>query len=188
MLDFVIAKAVNEFGRGTILDDISYLISAKWFLFILVALLMIAVLKFDGKKWKNILVALILAMVLYSVVDEVLIKDLVEGTSWERTRPYLAHPNEIVPIGNLNTDSSFPSSHVAGTLAILMVLCFYYRKKWVWISSIVFALLMAWSRMHNGMHYPSDILGGIVFGAIYGLIAIWTSERIFRKKKKKSSS
>ena len=185
MLDFVIVKAVNEFGRGTIIDNISYLISANWFLFILIALLMIAVLKFDDKKWKKVILALVIAIVLYSIVGDVVIKDVVEGTHWERTRPYLAYPSEIVPIGHLNTDSSFPSSHVAGTLALIIILCFYYRKKWVWISGIIFALLMALSRMHNGMHYPTDILGGVAFGLIYSYIAIWASEKIFRKKKKK---
>ncbi len=36
---------------------------------------------------------------------------------------------------------------------------------------------MALSRLHNGMHYPTDILGGIVLGLIYGVIAIILSKK-----------
>jgi membrane-associated phospholipid phosphatase len=42
--------------------------------------------------------------------------------------------------------------------------------------ALVFALLMAFSRMHNGMHYPSDMLVGAVLGMVYGLIGFWLAK------------
>ncbi len=137
MLDFIIVKTLNEFGRGTILDSISYLISAKWFLFILLAILALIIIKLD-KKYKKVIIALLIAMVLYFFIGEILIKVVSPYLGLEITRPYLAFPDEIIPIGRLNTDSSFPSSHMSSTIAVVAILCFYYRKKWIWISGAVF--------------------------------------------------
>jgi len=184
MIDFTIAKAINEFGRGTILDYISYLISVRSFLFVLLAFLAIMIFKFDNKRWKRIIIALAIAMVLYFVINEVVVKDFFESIFLERVRPYLAYPNEIIPIGHLNVDSSFPSSHMSALTGILLVLAYYYRKYWIWLASILAILIMGLSRLHNGMHYPSDVLAGIVFGLIFGFVAIWASEKIAGKKKK----
>jgi len=186
MLDFTIAKAINEFGRGTILDSISYLISIRAFLFVLLAFLAIIIFKFDNKRWKKIIITLAIAMVLYFVINEVFIKDVLESTFLERVRPYLAYPNEIIPIGHLNVDSSFPSSHMSALTGVLLILAYYYRRYWVWIASILAVLIMAFSRLHNGMHYPSDVLAGIAFGLIFGFIAIWASEKIAGKRKKRA--
>jgi undecaprenyl-diphosphatase len=186
MLDFTIAKAINEFGRGTILDNISYLISVRSFLFILLALLVIIIFKFDNKRWKKIIIALAITMVLYFVINEVVIKDFWESTFLERVRPYLAYPNEIIPIGHPNVDSSFPSSHMSALTGVLLILAYYYRKYWIWIASILIILVMGLSRVHNGMHYPSDVLAGIIFGLVFGFIAIWTSEKISGKRKKRA--
>ena len=180
MLDFAITKALNDFGSGTILDSISYLISSRLFLVILLGILMLVIFKFD-KKYKKVIVALLVAIILYFLVGEILFKLVSPYIGMERTRPYLAFPNEIIPIGHLNTDSSFPSSHMSSVVAVAAILCFYYRKKYIWISGIAFALLMALSRLHNGMHYPTDILGGIILGLIYAVISILASEELKKK-------
>ncbi len=180
MSDFVITKAINDFGSGTIIDSISYLISARWFLVIILAVIVLIILRLD-KKYKKVIFALFFALVLYLLVGEVLIKMISPYVGMERMRPYLAFPDQITPIGRLNTDSSFPSSHMSSTVAVALILGFYYRKKWIWIAGIVFVILMALSRMHNGMHYPTDILGGILLGLLYGVIAILASEEFIKK-------
>jgi len=180
MLEFVIVKAMNEFARGTILDSISYLISSRLFLVILLGILMLVIFKFD-KKYKKVIIALIVAIILYFLIGEILIKIISPYVGMERTRPYIAFPDEIIPVGHLNTDSSFPSSHMSSTIAVAAILCFYYRKKWIWISGIVFSLLMALSRLHNGMHYPTDILGGILLGLIYASLSVLASKELSEK-------
>lgn len=180
MLEFVITKAINEFGRGTIIDSLSYLISARWFMAVLLAIIILIVFKFD-KKYKKILVSIAIVLILYLLVGEVLIKIISPYVGMERARPYIAYPNEITPIGRLNTDSSFPSSHMSSTVAVITILCFYYRKKWVWISGPIFIILMALSRVHNGMHYPTDVLGGVLLGLIYAVFALLPSEELGKK-------
>lgn len=77
-----------------------------------------------------------------------------------RLRPYIAYKDLITPIGNHLSDSSFPSSHMAGTLMILTILIRLIPTSRP--IAIIIALLMAFSRIHNGMHYTTDVVAGII--------------------------
>lgn len=77
--------------------------------------------------------------------------------------------------GQLTRESlSFPSGHVSGTTAILVILCFNAlrrRKARVAVLAVsaVVALLMGASRIVLDMHWLSDVLGGYLIGAMIGL-------------------
>lgn len=64
------------------------------------------------------------------------------------------------------SDFSFPSGHAMGSVALaaaLTVLAWQTRWRWpVLIVTSMFALLVCWSRSYLGVHYPSDILAGMV--------------------------
>jgi len=68
---------------------------------------------------------------------------------------------------------SFPSSHAVNNFGFATLMSFYYRR-WSWLF-LLYASLMALSRVVVGVHYPSDILGGAVMGAgfAFGYIALW---------------
>jgi undecaprenyl-diphosphatase len=68
--------------------------------------------------------------------------------------------------------SSFPSGHTAMAF-MAQTLLSYSFKKWR-IALIIFALLVGFSRIYAGVHYPLDVLGGIVvgIGVGYALLAI----------------
>jgi undecaprenyl-diphosphatase len=182
MNEVIIVQAINALGRGTAIDAISAFVSSRIFLGVLAALTFILIVKLDRKRGKEIAIALIIALAVFFVANELVIKDIGASYGLERMRPYILHP-DIIPIGTLSTDSSFPSSHVAGLTAFAFVLACYYRRHWLYFTLAV--LIMAFSRLHNGMHYPSDILGGIAFGIIYGFVAVKVSNFLFRKKQKK---
>ncbi len=59
---------------------------------------------------------------------------------------------------------SFPSGHTTVAFATAASLSFAYPKWYVIVPSFAWAGSVAFSRMHLGLHYPSDILGGIVIG------------------------
>ena len=180
MMDFVIAKAINSFGAGTILDYFTLLVSDYIFLFLVLALIVTLIWLRDKKKVKIVLVALIIALFLHFFITGIVMKGFVAENVYFKERPYLSHPNEIGFLGETDTDTAFPSGHVALTLSVLTVLIFYYRKYWPY--ALVFALFMAFARIHNGMHYPSDVLFGALFGVVYGLSAVYLARKIFRKK------
>jgi membrane-associated phospholipid phosphatase len=78
---------------------------------------------------------------------------------------------------NRGNHNSMPSAHAANMFAATMVLFLFYRKS-LWFM-LPLALGVAFSRIYNGMHYPSDVLAGAILGAGYAvafalaLEAIW---------------
>ncbi len=73
--------------------------------------------------------------------------------------------------------NSFPSAHAANWFAATMVAFLFYRKSWRFMLPM--AAAVAFSRVYNGVHYPSDVLAGAILGAGYaaagviGLQAAW---------------
>jgi membrane-associated phospholipid phosphatase len=54
---------------------------------------------------------------------------------------------------------------MANICAMMTVMIFFIPGAWP--IALLFVLLMAFSRMHNGMHYPSDVLMGSLLGIGY---------------------
>jgi undecaprenyl-diphosphatase len=73
-----------------------------------------------------------------------------------RARPNLS---SLIPVYT----NSFPSSHATVVFAILPLLNKKFKKFW-----IVFSILVVLSRLYVGVHYPSDLLGGVLLGLIIG--------------------
>ncbi|MCH3917138.1 MAG: phosphatase PAP2 family protein [Spirochaetia bacterium] len=70
------------------------------------------------------------------------------------------------------TDFSFPSGHTSASFAAATALYLSGRKNLrLWIPAYVLAALISFSRMYLYVHYPSDIIGGIMVGLLAGNIA-----------------
>ena len=174
-MDFTIARFFNHLGQGTIVDNLSVIISYNGgFIGIFILLALWALWK-DENRGKKMFVALAIAVAMHLAISEEFFKVVVPHYFGIELRPYIAHPVDISPLGKLNADSSFPSNHMSSIVTILGVMIFYYRKYWKW--AVIFAILMAFSRMHNGMHYPSDVIAGTIFGLIYSQLAVYLVEK-----------
>jgi undecaprenyl-diphosphatase len=49
-----------------------------------------------------------------------------------------------------------------------MLFTLLYRRKRVWITAFAFATVIAFSRIYVGVHYPTDVFAGAVFGVVVG--------------------
>lgn len=67
-------------------------------------------------------------------------------------------------------DFSFCSAHAANTMAIAMFFSFLVRSKLVTFTLVAWSLLNCWTRLYLGVHYPSDIVCGLLLGAIIGIL------------------
>ena len=83
-------------------------------------------------------------------------------------------------------DYSFPSGHTAAAFAATSALFFAGEKK-LWKPALILAVLIAFSRLYLYVHYPTDILGGIVAGVLCGYIGARCVQYFSMKTKTKTA-
>ncbi|MFL0246334.1 phosphatase PAP2 family protein [Candidatus Clostridium stratigraminis] len=103
---------------------------------------------------KVVLVTLIIS----TVIGEGVIKHIVR-----RARPFNSH-NNIVPSISKPISYSFPSGHTLSSFAVSGVLSVYFTQ--YRLVFLFIAFLIALSRIYLYLHYPSDVMAGIIFGLL----------------------
>ncbi|MFH1657262.1 MAG: phosphatase PAP2 family protein [bacterium] len=95
-----------------------------------------------------------------------------------RDRPYEAIEGARV-LGRLWTNSSFPSGHMASSIAALVIIAYLFKipLKWIIILSTLI-LFLGFARIYTGMHYFSDVIGGILVGLFSSALIIWLDKQI----------
>ena len=71
---------------------------------------------------------------------------------------------------------SLPSAHASNAAAISTVVCYEYRKLIIYMALAV--LLVCYSRVYLGVHYPFDVLMGMLSGIVYGLTIVGIKKRL----------
>ncbi len=67
----------------------------------------------------------------------------------------------------------FPSGHTQNAVVVWGYLALQFRRKWLWIMGGFLILSIPLSRIYLGVHFPTDLLGGYLFGALSLLIYRW---------------
>ncbi len=93
-----------------------------------------------------------------------------------RPRPYADVNGFFYPLWQMmgqhvESDMSFPSGHTTAAFASMVPLFLLGKKRWSWLA-LVFAFLMGVSRIYLVVHYPSDVLGGLLVGTVAGVLAV----------------
>lgn len=78
-------------------------------------------------------------------------------------------------------DFSFPSGHTAASFAAVAALRMAGNKK-LWKLALVLGVLIAFSRMYLYVHYPTDILGGMIAGGAAGVAGCLAVKRLERRR------
>lgn len=107
--------------------------------------------------------------------DGVICHSLKDGIG--RLRPFNDIPETILRIGK-GGSGSMPSSHAANWFAGTMVFWLFYRRSWMFFLPI--ASLVAFSRVYNGVHYPSDVVVGALLGAGYAFVIVHAVDALWR--------
>lgn len=102
----------------------------------------------------------------------------------KRQRPYLSY-SEIELYGPNETGYSFPSNHTSSSFSTATALSLLYPKWYVIVPAYTWAGSVAYSRMHIGVHYPSDVLAGAALGASSAWACYYLNKKLFGEEKKK---
>lgn len=132
-------------------------------------------------KTRRVGYMMMLSLIGTLLVNNMLIKNLVA-----RTRPYevMGGLTCLIPKPR---EYSFPSGHAASSFAAAWVM-FRQLPKRYGVPTLLLAILIALSRLYVGVHYPSDVLFGMVSGILISLVAETIVERIERKRAKATTN
>ncbi|KAA6345413.1 hypothetical protein EZS27_007021 [termite gut metagenome] len=102
-----------------------------------------------------------------------------------RERPFNRYPDKINAQSYPNS-SSFPSAHTATAFSLATSLSIRYPKWYVIAPSTIWACSIGFSRMNEGIHYPSDVIAGALIGSGCAIINLyvnrWLTELVFHPR------
>ncbi|MBL0055826.1 MAG: phosphatase PAP2 family protein [Chitinophagaceae bacterium] len=101
----------------------------------------------------------------------------------DRKRPFETY-SYIVKRDDESGGLSFPSGHTSAAFELATSVALRYRKWYLIAPSYLFAGSVAWARMYQGVHYPSDVLAGAVVGAGSAWLS-WKFQKWMEKRRAK---
>ncbi|MDA3922909.1 MAG: phosphatase PAP2 family protein [Salinisphaera sp.] len=108
-----------------------------------------------------------------------LLINMVIAHFWFRPRPFAVLPHDsfiqLIPHG---ADASFPSDHVSGAFGFSAG-CWGRAARWVSWSFTLIAVMVMVARVYTGVHWPTDVIAGLVVGIVAGR-AVWLISSLFR--------
>jgi undecaprenyl-diphosphatase len=160
-VDYSLFRAINGLaGRSRALDEMMISL-AKYSPLIFAAVLVALWVTWSHRNQRGALLAGISALVALGLGQLV-------GMALPRERPYLTH--RVALLITHSPDTSFPSDHTTLAFAIAMVIVLFNRR--LGLALLAFGLVVAYARVFVGAHYPGDVLGGAVLGALTGFV-LW---------------
>lgn len=123
------------------------------------------------KKTRRAGILALLAMLLGLCLNNFLLK-----TIFARPRPWLTVP-ELLPLIEPPDPHSFPSGHTCAAFAAAGVWFHTFSKRWERIAALFAAILMGFSRLYVGVHYPSDVLAGVCTGLFCAYLILMLDKR-----------
>ncbi len=139
---------------------------------------------FHRESWRLtciLLLCIALCILLADQISSSLIKPFVQ-----RFRP--THDPEIGNLvdtvnGYVGGRYGFVSSHAANMFSLAVFLCMLIRRHLLCFTVLVHALLVSYSRIYLGVHFPGDIIGGALLGSLIGVGVYWLYLRLITIKK-----
>ncbi|MEO8611050.1 MAG: phosphatase PAP2 family protein [Chloroflexota bacterium] len=148
LLDFV-AQAIHVLG------------SPAWYLFLLLPLLLRGLKRQRAYQW------------VFTLVVAILLTDIFK-LAFHAPRPYQVAPDLVRMLVIQSSNYGLPSGHVAGALAMSGLAVVWGGRRWMWVL-VAWTLLVGWAQMYAGVHYPQDVIAGVIVGTS----ALWISLRLF---------
>lgn len=133
-----------------------------------------AIILVHFKKTRRCGVALGATLIICLILDNLLLKNIVS-----RERPFNVDESIKLLIPE-PTDYSFPSGHTLSCFACTTVFMYYYRRPFGYIT-LVFSIIIGFTRLYLRVHFPSDVVSGAIIGIAFGVLGIILTEYAYKK-------
>ncbi|HBM79313.1 MAG TPA: phosphatase PAP2 family protein [Clostridiaceae bacterium] len=132
--------------------------------------IIISAILLTRKRYRNVGLMCLCALIVSTVLGQVILKHLIK-----RPRPFISMPDVGLlipePLGY-----SFPSGHSTSAFAVSGIM--YEKMRKYGIYAVILAVLIAFSRIYLFVHYPSDVILGIVIGLICSKIVLGINKKL----------
>lgn len=173
-LDGNILLWIQEYIRNDFLTPIFKFITSlgdEGYVWIAIAILLLFV-----KKYRKVGLMVGASLLGSLVFNNMIVKNIVA-----RPRPYRMIETLSILIPEPG-EYSFPSGHTSSSFAAGVVLYLMLPKKYG-VPAMILAFLIGISRLYVGVHYPTDVLGGMVMGTLIAVAVVKVTELIEKKRK-----
>ena|GEM_PF-203814 len=179
-IDRAVFLFLNRTVANRVFDFLMPIITEKDYWMIPIVLALLSLIIFGGKKGRIVVLLVAVILTMSDQLSSHVVKPWVE-----RVRPCFVVEGVRLLIRQ-SRSFSFPSSHASNMAAMATLFSVKYpRYK---IAFIVFAALVAYSRIYVGVHYPADILGGAVLGFLCAVCVLEIERWIRRLWQKRKTS
>ena len=171
-MDYWLLKNLNMLVGQNVWLDALVIFFAQFvicFLPLITVLIYFLSSRFQKNKYQRVLLLLLFSLILAEAIY------LVIGLIYHQPRPFLSHP-AVNPLVDVTSSSqSFPSNHTI--LVFLFSLAILEANQVVGIIFLCLSALVGLSRIIAGVHYPSDVLAGVIIA----ILSTWLIKKIMRK-------
>ena len=134
-----------------------------------------------SKRTRRFGTAMLLGVTIGALFTNLFIKVVIA-----RPRPYADENGFFYPLwqmmgAHMESDKSFPSGHTTAAFATMVPVFLLGKKRVSWMA-LIFAFLMGLSRIYLVVHYPSDVLGGLIVGTIAGILGTLIAQNVIPKR------
>ena len=176
-MELQILHAIQEIHQGWLTDVMRLFttIGESGLVWIAIAIVLTCI-----PKTRKCGLTMMIAMAITYLVGNLFLKNVIA-----RPRPCAVDNSVILKIP-FPSEYSFPSGHSSNGFAGAVTIFCYYRS--AGLLSLLMAALIAFSRLYFFVHYPTDILGGILLGTLDALLAVWLVKHLENRADAQSAS
>lgn len=94
----------------------------------------------------------------------------------DQPRPF-EYSDQVRQLGPAS-GGGLPSGHTQNAVVVWGYLAWQLRRRWAWVGAALLMLFIPLSRLYLGVHFPTDLLGGYVLGAVIFVLFVWLGPRV----------
>lgn len=165
-------KINSQIGKRLWFDRLMYF-CAHWLVYIMGFIMLSWGAFFLENSDFRMVVKLILTALFFATVFSYLL-----GYLWRHPRPIVEFPNIKTLLNTIETWKSFPSDHTLVSFSFAFSTILIDVTPWLTVILIIIASFIAFGRVWVGVHYPRDIIGGIIVAVLFVWISPWLLQNV----------